>query len=149
MSSYLIIPVIFITAKSFSPFLKSPTWLPTKFPTFTSALRHITATLPPHYRQKEICTDIYTDKTAATFRVHRPTTEVITFPKISQKRPVYTLIIYRNPWGKWWGLQIPGVIGRTFFNDGFLLENLGCTRHFSNKLELLSFARDLQIRRNA
>ena len=33
LSSYLIIPVIFITAKSFSPFLKSPTWLPTKFPT--------------------------------------------------------------------------------------------------------------------
>ena len=66
-------------------------------PTFTSVL-------PPHYRhyyrQKEICTDIYTDKTAVTFSVHRPTAKLITFPKLSQKREegekrkkqVYTLL---------------------------------------------------------
>ena len=60
-----------------------PTCLRHLSPTFTSAL-------PPHYRhyyrQKEICTDIYTDKTAVTFSVHRPTAKLITFPKLSQKR---------------------------------------------------------------
>lgn len=52
-------------------------------PTFTSVL-------PPHYRhyyrQKEIYTDIYTDKTVSTFSVHRPTAKLITFPKLFQKR---------------------------------------------------------------
>ena len=60
-----------------------PTCLRHLSPTFTSAL-------PPHYRhhyrQKEIYTDIYTDKTAATFSVHRPTAKLIIFPKLSQKR---------------------------------------------------------------
>ena len=70
-------------------------------PTFTSVLP---PPLPPHYRhyyrQKEICTDIYTDKTAVTFSVHKPTAKLITFPKLSQKREeggkrkkqVYTLL---------------------------------------------------------
>ena len=47
--------------------------------------------------------DIYTDKTAATFSVHRPTAKLITFPKLSQKREegekrkkqVYTLLYKR------------------------------------------------------
>ena len=60
-----------------------PTCLRHLSPTFTSAL-------PPHYRhyyrQKEIYTDIYTDKTVSTFSVHRPTAKLITFPKLSQKR---------------------------------------------------------------
>lgn len=51
-------------------------------PTFTSALPPL---LPPHYRQKEIYTDIYTDKTASTFSVHRPAANLITFAKLSQK----------------------------------------------------------------
>ena len=59
-------------------------------PTFISDIYiGITATLPPHYRhyyrQKEICTDIYTDKTAVTFSVHRPAANLITFAKLSQK----------------------------------------------------------------
>ena len=74
----------------------------------TTCLRHLsptfTSALPPHYRhyyrQKEIYTDIYTDKTAVTFSVHRPTAKLITFPKLSQKREegekrkkqVYTLL---------------------------------------------------------
>ena len=46
-------------------------------------------------------TDIYTDKTAATFSVHRPAANLITFPKLSQKKEeegdhrkkqVYTLL---------------------------------------------------------
>ena len=60
-----------------------PTCLRHFSPTFTSAL-------PPHYRQNNICTDIYTDiytdKTVSTFSVHRPTAKLITFPKLSQKR---------------------------------------------------------------
>ena len=56
-------------------------------PTFISDIYiGITATLPLHYRQKEIYTDIYTDKTVSTFSVHRPTAKLITFPKLSQKR---------------------------------------------------------------
>ena len=51
-------------------------------PTFTSALPPL---LPPHYRQNNICTDIYTDKTASTFSVHRPAANLITFAKLSQR----------------------------------------------------------------
>ena len=104
----------------FSPFLKSPTRLPTclrhllsvtNFPQNDNILvfncfsfRHvtdisptfisdiyigITATLPPHYRhyyrQTEICTDIYTDKTESILSVHRATTELLTFPKLLKK----------------------------------------------------------------
>lgn len=45
--------------------------------------RHITAKTifaPTFY------TDIYTDKTASTFSVHKPAAKLITFPKLSQKR---------------------------------------------------------------
>ena len=99
LPSCLKIPAFCITAKSFSPFLMSPTWLPTSLrhllsvtnspqndnilvfnhfsfrhitdmsPTFTSALPPL---LPTHYRQNNICTDIYTDNIASTFSVHRP-----------------------------------------------------------------------------
>lgn len=71
-----------------------PTCLRHLSPTFTSALPPL---LPPHYRQKEI----YTDKTASTFSVHRPAANLITFAKLSQKKEeegdhrkkqVYTLL---------------------------------------------------------
>lgn len=100
-------PLFALPPNIFLPPLMSPTWLPTKSPTFLSVttphktitywfsiislsdilptcLRHFSPTftlalpplLPPHYRQDNVCTDIYTDiytdKTASTFSVHRP-----------------------------------------------------------------------------
>lgn len=66
LPSCLRIPTFCITAKSLFTSLDGSDMLPTCrrhfSPTFTSAL-------PPHYRQN----NIYTDKTAATFSVHRPT----------------------------------------------------------------------------
>lgn len=88
-----------------SPFLKSPTWLPTKLPTFIvgnplpqktvtywvssiflsdilpTCLRHLHRHYRHYYRHitaktifaPTFYTDIYTDKTASTFSVHRPT----------------------------------------------------------------------------
>ena len=60
-----------------------PTCLRHFSPTFTSALPPL---LPPHYRQNNIYTDIYTDKIASTFSVHRPAANLITFAKLSPKK---------------------------------------------------------------
>ena len=67
----------------FSPFLKSPTWLPTKSPTFTSALPPL---LPPHYRQNNICTDILHRQNSSNLQRSQTNCKLITFPKLSQKK---------------------------------------------------------------
>lgn len=56
-------------------------------PTFISDIYiDITATITAKKKfAPTFYTDIYTDKTAATFSVHRPAANLITFAKLSQK----------------------------------------------------------------